>query len=478
LFRTLSQVSSSLRGWRALLAAALLLALLVLLDRQILRSAPLYGIRPADAEWVLSSGDFPSYWQNLESGDVVARIGDDWPRPQGDLELAIRLATGIRPTPARWRLWLGERLTVARSPDGTGCCVYPGLLLRAAASVSPIFGLAPDAMGIAQWNGLHFTWIDGFLIVSPDHPYVEACRRRGDSGALRSGADPEIALHWTGPHEGFIRTRPGEGFPVEGRMKVSLSDGDPPLSVTNAWPTPPVTSIVTRRTDDLASLGAAADDAFGASDAWTDVKSAILETIGHWDLQPLSAEWDAGTEQVGLALHGIDTNEFFPVPDASFVMRQQSPITGDHPLRALFSGDLAVDYEWHGQPGVYVPWLGESLSPCLSGYGRDWIATLQEPTMASLVGAMRSGPTEPPDVDAALRISWNSASEILKSFVLNAKERGLVPGYGMEEARAKIAPKFDALGKLGTLQLDARALGDGWLDFDGRLFNPGEPHDP
>ena len=476
MFRILSRVNSSLRGWRAFLAAVLLLAALALLDQQILRAAPLYGIRPADAEWVLSTGDFPSYWRNLESGDVYARIREDWPRPQGDLELAVRLATGIRPTPARWRMWLGERLTVAASREGMGCCVYPGLLLRVAGRLAQVFGYSPDATGIAQFNGTYYTWRDGFLILSRDRPYVEACLKRGDSGPLRSGADTELAFHWTGPHEGYVRTRPGDGFPVEGRLHITVSDGDSPLSLTNAWPTPPVAAITARNTDDLASIGTAAEHALGAFDQWDVVKSSVLEAVDHWELQPLHGDWDAGVEQVSLALQGVDTTEFFPVPDLSFVMRQQSPIAGDHPLRPLFADNVAIDYEWHGQPGVYVPWLGEGFSPCLSGHGLDWIATLNEPAMASLVGALGSGPSEPPDVDAALRISWGPASEILKSLVLHAAERELIPGYSEQEARSDFSPKFDALGKLGALQLNARALEDGWLEFDGRLFSRGESH--
>jgi hypothetical protein len=340
--------------------------------------------------------------------------------------------------------------------------------------LSQVFGRGPDTAGIAHVNDIYYTWINGFLVFSPDRPYVEACLRHGDSGALRSGADSTIAIHWAGPNEGYVRARPDEGVPVEGRMRVLVSDGDAPLSLTNAWPATPVASITARSAEDLASLGVVAGRALGAFDTWIEIQSAVREMINHWSFPPEPPDWDADVEQVSLALQGVDTNEFTPIPDLAFVMRQRSPISGNHPLRPLFAEDLAIDYEWQGQPGVYIPWLGETLSPCLSGCGRDWIATLNEPAMASLVCALLPGPTEPPDVDASLRISWDATSEILTSVVLHAAERELLPGIGGREVQSEYAPKLDALGKLGILQLNAQALEGGWLEFDGQLFRPDE----
>jgi hypothetical protein len=94
--------------------------------------------------------------------------------------------------------------------------------------------------------------------------------------------------------------------------------------------------------------------------------------------------------------------------------------------------------------------------------------------MASLVCALLPGPTEPPDVDASLRISWDATSEILTTVVLHAAERELLPGIGGREVQSEYAPKLDALGKLGILQLNAQALEGGWLEFDGQLFRPDE----
>jgi hypothetical protein len=476
LARIFSKLRSSIWRYRAAIAGLAILGGFAILDHRILNSAPRYGVRPADAQWVLSTGDFPTFWRGLEQGDVFARIEEDWPRPQEDLELAVRLATGIRPTPVRWRLWLGERLTVAQSIDGLGCSVYPGLLLRTASHVAHLFGHRPDEAGIAEMNGIFYTWRDGFLVFSRDRSYVVACIENGDTSPLRSGADESIALHWTGPHEGYMRALRGPGVPVEGRLKIALNDGSRPLSVTNAWPDTPVASVTTRTAADLQTLGAAASNVLGAFRPWEKTKSAAREAFAHWGLQALPEGWDKSTAQFGLALHGADTTGFVPIPDLSLVMRADAPVTGDHPFRALFEDQLAIDYEWQGEPGAYYPWLGETLSPCLGRFGHDYVATLNEPTMASLVGALRSGPSDPPDVDLTVRVSWKPASDLAKQTISTFATRGLMPRMSAEEGQREITPMFDAIGELGTLWIDGKALGDGWTEFNGYLFDSRPSH--
>jgi hypothetical protein len=476
LTRNFRKLGSNFWRYRAAIALLAILGGFALMDRRMLNSAPLYGVRPADAQWVLSTGDFPTFWREWERGDVFARIEEDWPRPQEDLELSIRLATGIRPTPVRWRLWLGERFTAAHSPEGLGCSVYPGLLLRTASTVAYLLGRRPDAAGIAEKNGIYYTWRDGFLIFSKDRSYVVACIENGVTSPLRSGSDESLALHWTGAHEGYMRMLGGPGVPVEGRLKIALNDGSRPVSVTNAWPDAPVASVTARTAADLQTLGAAADDALSAFSPWETTKSVVREAIPLWGLQPLPEGWDEGIAQLGLALYGADTAGFVPIPDLSLVMREDAPVTGDHPFRALFEDQLAIDYEWQGEPGVYLPWLGETLSPCLGRFGHDYIATLNEPAMASLVGALRSGPSDPPDVDLTLRVSWKPASDLAKQAISTFATGGLIPRMSAEEAQREITPMFDAIGELGTLWIDGKALEDGWTEFNGYLFDSRPSH--
>ncbi len=463
---------SSLRGWRMLAALGLVLAAVTILDRRLLDAAPLYGVRPADATWVLSTGDFPKFWRDLEAGDVFTRVQENWPRPQGELERAVRLATGIRPSPTRWRIWLGERFTVAQSPDGIGYSVYPGILLRAVAYVAQPLGFGVDESGVGEYNDIFYAWRDRFLVFSRDRAYVQACVQRGVQTTLRSGAGGDLAFHWFGDHEGYLRVSTGSALPVDGRVKLALTDGAVPLSLTNAWPSPPAAALTVRTWDDLRTVGSVADAALEQFQPWLESKAALRQAVHHWNLQPLPSDWDSRSTQFSLALRGAEVSGFIPIPDLALVMREDAPVTGNHPLRPIFDGQLAVDYEWQGEPGVYFPWLGENLSPCLGRYGHDYIATLNEPAMAALAGTLTAGPTTAPNVDTTLRVSWAPAAAIARDVVLNAASRGLWPGSSGAEVQEKVTPILDAIGTLGTLRMDGTVLADGWIELDGMLFEP------
>lgn len=466
------------RGWHLLVSLLVVVAGLAALDQRMLNNAPYYGVRPADATWVMTTGDFPQFWQELEDGDVFARIENAWPRPQGDLELAVRFVTGIRPTPTRWRIWFGERLTLSQSPAGTGCSVYPGFLLRTLAHAAHWLGNRPDDSGIMKFNGMHYAWRDDFLVFSRSRPFVQACLATGVRTPLRSGSGSEVAVHWFGPHEGYIRLLHGPGLPVEGRIKLDLTDGAPPLSLTNAWPSPPPAAALTvRNWGDLLKVASVANDGLVWFEPWAQTMSSVQAAWLHYELQPLPENWDNGATQFSIALRGIDTNGYVPIPDLALVIREESPVAGEHPFRVLFARQLSVDYEWSGVPGVYVPWLGETLSPCLGQYDRDYIATLNEPAMAALVGALSAGPADPPDVDVTLRIAWKPAAEAAQNFVAQAAAQNLWPASYRDQNQPWISPMLEALGMLGNVRINGTVLPDGWLGIDGRLFDADSSYD-
>ena len=128
-----------LRGWRALILAVVLIVAFVWLDGRVKRQASGVGFCPEDATWIAATDDFGAFWEGVGRTQAVERLRQDWPRPLAGWELAVRQATGIRPTPDRWRLWMGQPLLAAGSPDGKGLCVYPGLLLRGASSLHRLF---------------------------------------------------------------------------------------------------------------------------------------------------------------------------------------------------------------------------------------------------------------------------------------------------------------------------------------------------
>lgn len=464
-------MNESLRGWRVLLATLAALALIAWADQRVVDSAPLHGLRPKDADWIMSTTDFPGFWKRLEHGDVFQRLEEDWSRPQSAFELAVRQASGIRPTPLRWRIWLGQRLTLAHAPEGIGLCVYPGILLRAVGSVDQLLGPAADESGVRSSRGTYYAWRGGNLIVSQSHDYVQACLQDGDTGPLRSSVGGELAFQWGAPYEGYLRTLPGSGLRIEGRIKAPFRDGDRPLTLTNAWPSTPLAAITVRRAADLRLLGAILDRAVGATQELTEAKRLAGLVWGQWGMDALPDGWDADVDHLAIMVQDINVDETLPVPTGAAVFRSASAANGPHPLAALAENRRTIPYEWQGQPGVYIPLLGEQCSLCLGQYGRDWIATSDEPEMAALAGALSPGPVEAADVDLTIRVSWDKTAAVVKSLVFRAAQLELIPGVNGDDVQQNLPPVMDALSHLGTMELDGRA-GDGWLAFEGALFQP------
>ncbi|MCX5771908.1 MAG: hypothetical protein NTZ09_16780 [Candidatus Hydrogenedentes bacterium] len=159
-----------IRGWRALLVALALLAAVVLIDTGLTRAHALWC--PKDPQWVVTSLNFPEVYRNFLATDLAKALNDEAPEHYAAWQLAVRQATGIRPTPLRWRVWLGRRFLVAVSDDGWGACVRPGLLLRAADFLR---GLGRWRPLVRQFGPYYYAWRDGALIFSKSEKYVLDC---------------------------------------------------------------------------------------------------------------------------------------------------------------------------------------------------------------------------------------------------------------------------------------------------------------
>ena len=145
-----------LRGALALLVLALVLAA-YLVDRH-LKAWPGTGFTLTDS-LNAGSSNLPALWEHLLQTDAGAGVSKALSREIADLERDVRIATGIRPTPARWSLWLGERMVYSQRDTYKLLCLRPGVLLRAALAL----GVAPkgnDALPI------DYAWHEGYLLVS------------------------------------------------------------------------------------------------------------------------------------------------------------------------------------------------------------------------------------------------------------------------------------------------------------------------
>lgn len=464
-----------LHGWRALLLAAALLAAGAWWNDRAARSAPLQPLHPKDAQWVFATTDFPAFWTSLENGGLMTRIAGDWPRPQAALELAARFSTGIRPTPARWRLWLGYRLAVSGTDDGIGFSVYPGWLLRAADSALALVARNRDADGVSRYRDWYYGWRDGFLFASTSRGLVVSCITRPDPTPLECRADGAPVFQWSGKSEGYLRFLPGKGTPVEGSISAAVSDGSAPLTLSRAWPEPPAVSVAVR---DAVSLRALADLCAGVARQFPvglHVSEVAIALANAWGLDSASLPSVSGSGHVAAALLDVHSSHPLPIPAIALAVRDTGPSVP--PSLTALPDTHPIVYEWNGFAGSMTPLIGDRLSLYACQAGDDALFATSEPVMASLVGRLSPGPAENAEVDAVVTADWKKIAQALMDLAQTAGEYQLLPRMNIDDVRHTLSPRLTGLSKLGTLNLTGRAA-QGRIEFSGVLFQPAVQETP
>lgn len=418
-------LKETLRQWLPLVLTALLLGSFVLLDEAVKSSAPIDGYCPKDTLWIAAAENGPAFWDHLTGTDSFGRVKEDWPQPLSNIELAVRKTTGVRPTAARWRVFLGRKMLAAglredeSGESATGLCVYPGVVLRSLDWVARLFS-RPSDTGIYQFGGLKYAWRDGFLIVSESLEYVEQSLKAPPPGVAQSAGPDRLRIHLTGDQPGLLELRARDGLPVTGWMHVTVTPRERPLTLANAWPETPLLLVDATAWSDVYALFTVFNRHFDQLDSWRETTLAAQELWRFWTKpeQRSNLPEDAGAPQspeideVCLALVEVDLSEELPIPKMAAIMRAQSPVSGPHPLAGTFSELDAFSMEWHGEPGLLIPLLGDKVTPCLSQNGNDYLAASQEPLMNELVDGVVPGPAVEGDIHVTLH--WGEAGNVLE----------------------------------------------------------------
>jgi hypothetical protein len=464
-----------LRGWRVFLVTLVVLGCCAWLDTQIKARAGIDGYCPDNAAWIVATQDFGTLWRRASQTSAVERLCEEWPRPLAGVELAIRKATGIRPTPARWRLWMGDRLLVAGSDLGSGLCVYPGVLTRMVHWVRRATLRGGRQDGVYAFGDLHYAWRNGFLIASRSRGYVAASLDAQPPDLPAADRRDEVRCVWRGRRESTFCVRPDEGFPVEGRVRVAITERATPLTLTHAWPEPPLFAVTATSPEDLGTLLAALGQPFSDTAGWQEIVRISSVIRRQWGVGELPEGWNKGLSQCGFALLDVDTSQSLPVPELALILRGTRPAAGPHPLQPLFDAFDAVPYQWQGQPGGFHAVLGQGISACLGRSGRDWIATSREPAMDALVGQLASGPAT--NADATVRLRWDAAGTAAESVVNRMAGLELLGRQNKRDAAMMWLPMTRGIARAGVLELDGD-VNNGWLTFHGCLARELEESEP
>ncbi len=440
-----------MRRWALPVVVAVTIATAWGADRFLTRS-PMAGIVPGDAEWIAVAGDFPAFWRALEASDVRSRMARAGKFPQGEWMRGVRDAFGIRPTPSRWRNWLGPGLVCARARGAVGISARPGLLLRTCVF---LFAPPPDAHGIRTHGDWSYAWRDGFLVASRSPSYVTSALR-GDP-VDRPAEKVAIDIRWTGAPPGEVTIRAADGLPVRGKIELEVPPLGAPLTLVDAFPVPAIAAVYGSNAEALAPVT-------DALIAWLPggefVRDILLDTVG---ILPEESLGD-GSESA-FAWISVDLAGNVPIPEWIALQRRTTA------MARLAPPAEAVSFEWNGLSGWVLPWVGERLSFCMAedGTHRYWAG--REGQMPEWAGRLRETPAV--DGDIAVEISWDKAALAALQLVRWAGARELIERRNSEDVERELVPRLELLLPLGALRLSGRSDGTS-VRFDGHLaMNPG-----
>jgi len=425
------------------------------------------GFCPATADAIIYSSDFGHFWAEALNTEQVQRIRTDWVRAGSDIELKIHNLTGVRPTPSRWRLWMGRRFLASSTPQGYGVCTYPGLLMRCASTLHGWMTDPVDASGVRAYGDLYFAWRDGFLIASLDPEYVRASLQ-SDPVAMKPGLPPRaIVFESLVDPIVLLEVHAEDEFPVYGRLPSTVSARSAPMTLPNAWRSPPMAACSATAWEDIASLLTVADGALSHSARWRAIRSAGSELFATWELNSPPPAWqDDRLDHCSLVLEGFDIADV-PYPELAFVVRSTLPATGTHPLAGVLPSDVdGIPYEWGGYPGMLYPMVGAQWAPCLGHDGRDWLGASRERVMRDLVENLGDG--LPVVADFTLQVDWEQVSTALVKILTRVEHLELVPEMDRDEVRATLFPIALALRHLGRTEILGAHV-DGTNTIEGRL---------
>jgi hypothetical protein len=452
------------------LLAAVLAAALIGIDNRISR-APHPGFT-GPCEWRLYAPDLPRFAKAFMALPPAAAAEREMPDFFSTLSKDFEQRAGFRFSPARWRYGLGPQLVAGGNESGVIGCFYPGLLARTVHALRvKVLQREPVQDAIYRYGEHYYAWRGRFLLVSPSLKMVQT--------ALDA---PPVKLppqQFTGRHE--IRISLPNRLPIE-TVTLSAAPGMPVRMIMK--------TLVTRRRTPLELAGAAPDDPLISLTAsrWQDIR-ACLDTAaellpeemkalfpaslpalaGHLaGAEKLPLDWDAGITETALALTGLDTSAFLPVPEIAVMMRQTADRPGGHPLDALFSGRPVFPYEWNGCPGRLSPVLGEKVSLCLAQDGAVALAASREPVMAGLAGRLKK--TAPVRADLVLTWAWPELARQTEILLRRAAAAELIPGMNCRDAESRILPWLRVMAAMGRARFTGVCDGGG-LVLDGVLIN-------
>lgn len=435
---------------------ALTVVVLVWIDHG-LKSSPILGYRPANAEWTIATGDFGKSWTGFEETRVVQTLRAETPFPIDDLILSVRRATGVRLTPARWRTYLGRRFVASTSPDGSGWSARPGLLLRGLSLVHSTFFATSLGDDMHSFGALAYTLHDGFLLVSSSTDYLRAARDADPLPMDEDVPDAGFSLHKAGPSEWTMTISAEEGLPINGQANIEIAGRTKPLTLAGAWPEKPLLAITGSNPRQLIATLTDLLDTIPGSDRFTQSMAEMGFMLPQYT--------GKGGAEFAFAVLDVDTSRTLAVPEMALVLR------GVRPQMSVMPPAQSIPFEWNGHPGWIRPWLGEKFAVCWTADENHLYYANQQSIMARTVGRMETSSPSTAHIDLAL--DWAKFSRVAADLVREAADHELLPRMNRSDAESLVLPYFFSLAQFGSLHVQGKSDGS-TVEFTGRLADTDE----
>ena len=465
------------RGWLLLGLALVGFIVLAAID-QDLKEPPHGGFCPDGASITVSSASWPAFWGGVDSTDVGRAAAESLAELTYKAGLPVLRRTGVRPTPARWRLWLGPTLLAGWQGEGKwGVCVHPGVLARFAHGLNRVLTGQMGVQAVYRLGRgpgrdagvpIYYAWRDGFLMFSPGAGYLRAARD-ASSWQGESEAPEHLVLAWRGQSPVRISLAPSDGLPA--RVLLAAPFGAEPglLRLPDAWPDAPMLAVSAGSWSHARALARAVGSVLprGTSEALSE---RFLPLAGEaWDFSRLTDGWADGLAECAFAVHMGEGG-----PNVAVALRRRDAgEQSEHPLLAAVSPEERIPTAWGpGALGVLAPRLGERWVMCLDEEPAMnlWLATTSEASMARLRG--RIAPGEGMLADYAFLVRWPVAGQALADLLRALVRSELVLGWGGEDW-AGVAETLETIAPhLGTARLVGKSDGREVV-FEGPLAELG-----
>lgn len=450
--------------WPWYLALAVVVLGLYGIDRY-LKSTDVAGVLPASATWRIEASDLPGAWARWQESPSYTSLRASAPGALQAVAVSLRKMTGVRPTPARLKLWLGEQVLIGGDTDGWCLSLRPGLALRAVTVLArPPFEGHGDVEPF--WQSYASGWHEGFFLVASSEEYLARVLAEG-TPVPPSGLGGEVlSCGWEGENAGTLELRVEDGLP----LSLHLPD-TPPLPEVAA-PAPggweDATGWAAFHGDAVPALAARAGRAIVESEALSPAWELWAPLVHTWwnAYCPLELGRPEGDPW---ALGIFETDFRAEIPTMELVLAEGGSRGTIWSPAAVQSAPV---HRWNDTEGRLIPVPGDVRAWSAAEAKGLRFLTSAERLMPQ---ALEGGLAPEPGVAAVGELAWQPFAGALVALARRAGKEALIPGMDRDDVSRDIVPLLESLQSWGRLQLRVEASGTG-LRGEGYLaYGAGGP---